>query len=798
MSGYYLKLAFRNLWSQKKYTFFNSLGLIVACLSILIISTWIKNELSFDRFHSKADRIYRLTASEDWPNGYKAHYAWMFSHDWNKQIEPFFPEIEKIARIAPMRKTAVMFNENKFFTKNVFVADSAFFDVFDIVFTQGSSNNFTKTINSVVISQTIAEKLFHDKSAIGNMIKLSGEFEEKMHDYQIVGIMQPLPYNSHFHADILVNTSDKGFLNTSYYYVLVKNGSNYKSIANKFDSFKKIHIKKENASYFTFNLQPITKIHLFSNKDRELEMNGDIKTVWLFILIGAVILVIAIINYTNLNIASYLKHSDNFIVTQYFGAQRTDTILQFLIESTIVAFFVVLISVLLHNPITDLLGGIDGFNIQGNTGISFTSLICFLLLITLILAGTYPALFFNFSFQRKKNNLKTGRAGFSKKMYLSKLMLIIQFTLSIILIIAAITIKKQNKLALSNRITQDYKNIIIFKNLNWEVKPLYPRFKEELLQSTVITDVSAAMSEPTFDDKDVFTIKDGDLKPEKKKLALHMLICDDNLVNFFNLKIIAGENFPKYIPKQTFESYILNEEATKYLGFDNPSEAIGKRLSFNFDIDSILFGGKIVGVVKDFHYATLHNEIRPLVMFQQPVWYWSFMVKYNPKNKTQALQLINETWKNVYPDYPFDYIYLDDLYNQAYSKEITQSRIINLFSIIGLLIACIGLICLTSYIAETRTKELGIRRVNGAKVADLLIMLNKNLGQWVVIAIVIAFPVGWYVMNRWLQNFAYKTEISWWIFILAGIIVLGIALLTVSWQSWRAATKNPVEALRYE
>jgi putative ABC transport system permease protein len=798
MFQYYLKLALRNLRNQKKYTLFNSLGLVIACLSIYVITIWIQNEVSFDRFHSKADRIYRLTAKEDWPNGYKAHYAWMFSHDWNRQIEPFFPEIEKIARLAPMRKTAVKFNESEFFTKNVFVADSAFFDVFDMVFTQGSSDNFIKTINSVVISQTIAEKLFHDKSAIGSMIKLSGEFEEKMHDYQVVGVMKPLPHNSHFHVDILVNSSDKGFLNTSYYYVLLKKGSDYNSIVNKFESFKKIHIKKEDAPHFTFNLQPITKIHLFSNKDRELEMNGDIKTVWLFVLVGMVILIIAIINYSNLNIASYLKHSDNFIVTRYFGAQGSDIILQFLIESSIVGFIVVFISLLLHGPVIGLLREIDGINIQRNTGVPFILLISIFLLVILIISGTYPALFFNSSLHRKRYNLKRGKDVFSKKLYFSKLMLIVQFTLSITLIIAALIIKKQNQLALSNRVTQDYKNIIIFKNLNWEIKPLYQKFKEELLRNSMITDVSAVMSEPTSDDKDVFTIKDGDLKPEKKKLALHMLICDDNLVNFLNLKIVAGDNFPKYIPKQTFESYILNEEATKYLGFDKPDEAIGKRLSFNFDVDSILFGGKIVGVVKDFHYATLHNEIRPLVMFQQPVWYWTFMVKFNPKNKAQALNLLNVSWKKVYPDYPFDYIFLDDLYNQAYSKEITQSKIINLFSIIGLLIACIGLICLTSYIAETRTKELGIRRVNGARVTDLLVMLNKNLAKWVVIAIVIAFPVSWYTMNKWLQNFAYKTELSWWIFALAGIVVLGIALLTVSWQSWKAATKNPVEALRYE
>ena len=185
-------------------------------------------------------------------------------------------------------------------------------------------------------------------------------------------------------------------------------------------------------------------------------------------------------------------------------------------------------------------------------------------------------------------------------------------------------------------------------------------------------------------------------------------------------------------------------------------------------------------------------------MFQQPIWYWTFMVKINPKNKAHALQFVNSSWQKVYPDYPFDFIYLDDLYNQAYSKEITQSRIINLFSIIGLLIACLGLVCLTSYIAETRTKEIGIRRVNGAKVIEVLLMLNKNFAKWVVIGIVIAIPIAWYAMHKWLQNFYYQTDLSWLIFILAGIVVLGIALLTVSWQSWRAATRNPVEALRYE
>lgn len=798
MYRYYLKLAFRNLWHQKKYTLFNSLGLIIACISILIISCWIKNELSYDRFHSKADRIYRLTAEEDWSNGYKTNYAWMFQSDWSKQIGPFFPEIEKIARIAPMRKTAVKFNENKFFTKNVFIADSSFFDVFDVAFTQGSKDNFMGTINSVVISQTIADKLFPGKSPIGTILQLSAEFDVKMHDYQIVGVIKPLPHNSHFHADILVNSSDEGFFFTSYFYVLLKKGSDYKSIINKFDNFKKIHIKKERAQYFTLQLQPITDIHLFSNKDREIEMNGDIKTVWLFVLIGIGILVIAILNYINLNIASYLKRADNFTVTRYFGAQKINIVLQFFVESLISGFFILFISLFLYGPIVDLMYSIGSFHIFINEGPFFIFLISLFLFVILILAGTYPALIFNSSVQRKISSLKTGKSYLPKRLYFSKMMLIIQFALSVILIIGAVTIKKQNQLALSNRVTQDCSNIIIFKNLNWEVHPLYQKFKEELLGNSLITDVLAVSDEPSYVAGDVFNIKDGDLKPEKKKLALHMLVCDDNLIDFLNLKLIAGVSFPKYIPKQTFESYILNETATKYLGFDSPDEAIDKRLSFKFDIDSILFGGKIIGVVKDFHYATLHNEIKPMVMFQQPVWYWTFMVKINPNNKAQALKFINTTWQKVYPDYPFDFIYLEDLYNQVYSKEITQSRIINLFSIIGLLIACIGLICLTSYITETRTKEIGIRRVNGAKVIEVLIMLNKNFVKWVVIGIVIAIPVALYGMNKWLQNFAYKTEISWWIFALAGIIAFVIALLTVSWQSWRAATRNPVEALRYE
>lgn len=566
----------------------------------------------------------------------------------------------------------------------------------------------------------------------------------------------------------------------------------------KFDNFKKIHLKQEEAQFITLHLQPVTDIHLFSNKDRELEMNGDIKTVWLFVLIGIGILVIAVLNYINLNIASYLKRADNFTITRYFGAQRIDIIIQFLLESIVLGFFVLFISLFLYSPVEGLLRNIESFKIYPHESTSFISLVSLLLFLIIILAGTYPALFFNSSVQRYISNFKTGKSYLPKRLYFSKLMLIIQFSLSVLLIIGAITIKKQNHLALSNRVAQNSSDIIIFKNLNWEVKPLYQKFKEELLLNSLITDVSATMTEPSFDDNDVFNIKDGDLDPEKKKLALHMLVCDDNLIDFLNLKLIAGERFPRYIPKQTFESYILNEEATKYLGFNSPDEAIGKRLSFKFDVDSILFGGKIVGVVKNFHYATLHKEIKPLVMFQQPIWYWTFMVKINPKNKAHALQFVNSSWQKVYPDYPFDFIYLDDLYNQAYSKEISQSRIINLFSIIGLLIACLGLVCLTSYIAETRTKEIGIRRVNGAKVIEVLLMLNKNFAKWVVIGIVIAIPIAWYAMHKWLQNFYYQTDLSWLIFILAGIVVLGIALLTVSWQSWRAATRNPVEALRYE
>ena len=685
-----------------------------------------------------------------------------------------------------------------FLQRNVFITDSTFFDVFDVSFTQGGKDNFITTINSVVISQTVADRLFPGKSPLGKMLQLSGEFETKMHDYQIVGVIKPMPHHSHFHADILVNSSDKGFFFTSYFYVLLKKGSDFKNIVNQFDNFKNTHIKKEQSQYFTLQLQPVTQIHLFSNKDREIEMNGDIKTVWLFILIGIGILVIASLNSINLNIASYLKRSRNFTITRYFGGQKINIFLLLLVESIILGFIVLLISLFLFNPITDLLRSLESFKTQSFENTSFLLITSFILFLILILAGTYPALHFNSTNRSSLSNFGTVAYTVHNRLYFSKLMLIVQFSLSVILIIGAITIRKQNQLAFTNRVTQDNSDILVLKNLNWEVKPLYQKLKEELLRSSLITDVTATMTEPSFDDKDVFNLKDGDLKPEKKKLALHMLVCDDNLIDFFNLKLIAGESFPKYIPKQTFESYILNEDATKYLGFNSPEEAIGKRLSFWFDTDSILFGGKIVGVVKDFHYATLHKEIRPLVMFQQPIWYWTFMIKINSKDKDQALRFINSTWQKIYPDYPFDYISLDDQYDQAYSKEINESRVVTLFSIIGLLIACIGLICLTSYITETRTKEIGIRRVNGAKVTEVLMMLNKSFAKWVIISIVVAIPIAWYGMNRWLQNFAYKTELSWWIFVLAGIIAISIALVTISWQSWKAATRNPVEALRYE
>jgi putative ABC transport system permease protein len=363
--------------------------------------------------------------------------------------------------------------------------------------------------------------------------------------------------------------------------------------------------------------------------------------------------------------------------------------------------------------------------------------------------------------------------------------------------VSAITISKQNNFMLSRSLGEMSSDILTFKNQNWESRSKYNAIHNKAMQNPLIKSFTATMDEPSGETLDALQVESSGIKDSQEEKRLFVMSVEDNFLDFFKIPLVSGRNFSTFNLNRKGEDYILNETALKRLGW-TPDEAIGQPFKIVFDTPDIFYGGTVVGVVRDFNFTTVKQEIKPYVFFQKPIFYLCFLIKVDSARKDEAIADLKKIWDEELPDYPFQYEFLSDLYRSAYSKEISQAKMTAFFSILAIIIICFGLFSVTSVLVARRTREIGIRKVNGAKVMDVMAMLNSGFIKWVLIAFVIAFPVAMYAMNKWLQNFAYRTEIKWWVFVVSGITVLAVALFTVSLQSWRAATRNPVEALRYE
>jgi putative ABC transport system permease protein len=340
-------------------------------------------------------------------------------------------------------------------------------------------------------------------------------------------------------------------------------------------------------------------------------------------------------------------------------------------------------------------------------------------------------------------------------------------------------------------------DIMVFKRQNWEVRSRYTSFRNKALQNPLIKGFTASMEEPSGETMDALKVESSAISDNLKDKELYVLPVEDNFLSFFDIKLIAGRNFSPYNSNRQGEDYILNETAVKALGW-TPGEAIGRPFKIRFATPGIFYGGTVVGVVRDFNYTSLKQEIKPYVLFQKPIFYQCYIVRIDSGRKQEAIRDLKSIWEQELPDYPFQYEFLSDLYSSSYRKEFIQAKFTAISSLLAILIICIGLFSVTSVLVAQRTKEIGIRKVNGARVRNILVMLNSGFIIWFSIAFVVACPVASYAMNIWLQNFAYRTKINWWIFVISGFAVLTVTLITVSFQSWRAATRNPVEALRYE
>jgi len=777
----------RNVKKNLMISVINLWGLILGFVCVIFIALWTKNELSYDRFHKNSENIYRVHRYFYNENGTENLHLPYVAPVIAPLLRNEYPELQSIARTFPNDMIFTSEDHVKFNETNVAFAEPDILKIFDFEGLPLDSNLLVAPF-TMIISDDEASRYFHTVDAIGKKLEFKND-DGKQYTFQVTGVFKSWKGNSHFNPDLLMSFSTlelffgkDEFTNwgSNNYQTFVMIPHLPSDFDKKLDQFIDKYYN-QGSKRSKIRLEKLTDIHFnwYSNRS------------YIYILssIAFLILIIGSINYMNLNAAIYFKRLKEIKIKKILGASQNKLALQLLTESVLFCFFALLIAVLFASAISQFVKISDNpvtFKISENTGLIFWFII--LSVLTGILSGIYPFIILS-SYKpvsvNTANNVKTRRTFFRNAL------VVFQFVVSTGFIISFLLVSKQLKFINNKELGLDKENIIVIPATPKLVEKL-DVFREQLSQNSDILAVSASKRVPSdglMDSNGANIISDD--KVTQLGFRVANVRVDGQFIPTYRIKILAGRNFNENISADS--GYILNESAVRKIGWKSPEDAIGR---------VIIYGnhkGNVEGVVQDFHYESLHNPITPIIMYYDPQSFNKVSIRVTPNDRAKTLSFIEKTWTEYnISDTPFSYEYLNDRYSRLYSSEERMRIIFSYFMIVAITIAILGMVGLSVFIIDHRTKEIGIRKINGSGVYEIMIMLNKNFVKWVVIALIIAIPITYYAMNLWLKNFAYKTGLSWWIFFLAGVIATGIAILTVSWQSWRAATRNPVEVLRYD
>jgi putative ABC transport system permease protein len=796
----YLILTIRNLKSSKGYFFINLLGLTIGICSFILIVLWIKAETSYDKFHKHARDIYRVDYLL-YEEGILEQHSASGSGAIGKEIKNTFPEVENYTRFA-RTESLVKYGDKTFKEKNILYAQSSFFDLFTFPLLMGKPDSGILAINHAVITEETAWKYFGDENPMGKMITIDG-----MSDFEVAGVVKTIPGNSHFKFDILLSYEnliknsrswDNSWVSERVYsYILLTPGADAKALEAKLPQLPEAFIgkfMKEAFFLLEYKLVRLTDIHLHSSISNELEVNGNFRNVIALGIVAVLVLLVAFINYINLATSRSVERAHEVGIRKLSGALQRDLVFQFLTESALLNLLALIISfcgVILLLPF---------FSQVMRSPLRIDYLIIITLFLILLVSGTFitgifPAVYisnFSPSLVLKGKN-PTGSVWIGR---LKNYLVVFQFTISVILIAGTVTIFHQISYMQNHDLGFDMEGLIVIdgpriirSNTFESYMNNLESFKNEILALPAVRSISGSSSVPGTEIKNsrVFGIPVEGLNTEKRIDAYYI---DDQFFKTYGLNILAGENFSKAFQEDT-RNIIINESALDYYNLKDPETTVGKLLrSGNQD-------ATIKAIISDFNQQSLKELPAPIVFFNQPANVF-FTVKTDKTGANQLIPKLEKVWTSHYPDNPFNYFFLEDYFNEQYSADRRFSGLFLASSVLAVIIACLGLSGFSAYAISRRTKEIGIRRINGATTRQILFLMNMDFQKWVLAAIIIAVPVAWLSMDRWLENYAYRIQLSWWIFVVSGITAVIIALMTISWQSWRAATRNPVEALRYE
>jgi putative ABC transport system permease protein len=802
----YFKIAFRNLFKYKGFSFINIFGLSIGITCCILILLFVKDELSYDKFNEKAERIYKVHLD--------------FELNKTKTTQPLscaplaetmlreFPEVESAVRVSNTGTSVLRYKDKVFNEDLLFQTDSTIFNIFTISMVQGDSRTALTKPFSIVLTESMAKKYFTNEEPLGKLINI-----DNAQDYTVTGIVKDCPQNTHWHYNFLVSLSSSNesrravWINNNYHtYLLLREGSSWKNLGDKMngtlenyfipdicktmgttvDELKKSGIR---ANYF---LLPMIDIHLHSNYTYDFEKNGNMAYVYIFSVIGFAILCIACINFMNLSTARAQTRAKEIGVRKTIGSTYKQILTQFLVESIILSTIALILSLMFIDLLLPLLNDISGKNIHINF-IGYLQLLpvipVFIIIISLA-AGAYPAFFLA---SLKPLAVLGGRLKLSNKGKAVRSGLVIfQFSISIILLIGTFIVQNQLKYIQNKNLGYNKEQVLIIHKIKELGKPA-TAFKEELLKYPGIISVSNSTAIPGSKDYEINTHRiNGESDDNSRLLMAFKTDCD--FLNSYQIKIKQGEFFSKDKVIDNDNSVVINESASRSFGLTDP---IGKEFVIPGYPQKSL---RIIGVISDYNFETLHSEIRPMIAYYlQPYQYGNyFSVRIRPDNFRNTFDYIKTAWNKFANNQPFEYSFHDEDFAKQYRSEQQTGKLFGIFSGLGILVACLGLFGLVTHTVERRTKEIGIRKVLGSTMNSIVFLLSKDFTKLVLFSNLIAWPVGYFLMNKWLQNFAFRTDIGIWVFFLSGIISIFIAFITICFQSIKSARANPVESLKYE
>ena len=799
MISNYLKIAVRNLWKHRGHSLINLLGLSIGMACCILIVAWVTNELSFDRFHSKADWIYRLGLEADLGTHLKAPIT---NGPAGPAIVEQYPEVLNAVRITGPENVPAKYEDRQFSEENVTYADRDFFQVFSFPLLQGNPATVLETANTVVIAEAIVPKYFDNIDPIGKIIKIGGI------DYTVTGIMADFPRNSQLQFNMLCSFETLAKLSPQRVeewmafsmgtYLLLAENVDVAALEAKFPELVDAHlgpIMQAIGGSIEFWLQSMTDVHLHSDMAIDLDNNGNIVYIYLFSGIALLVLLMACFNFINLSTALAALRAKEVGIRKTLGANRKQLMIQFLSESVVLSLLAIVLTVLLLETYSANIQTLSAYTLD----LPYFKLwwlipaLLGLALLTGLLAGAYPALYLSAYEPNEILGSKLKRGAANSR--LRQILVVSQFAITIMLLIGTSIIVRQINYINNKPMGFSKDNILFITDTDQPGIPPIQLLRDEFSRVPGVTHATAASHLPSVGIHKSIFLPEGFAQEEAQ--TMDNISIDANYLAALDMKLASGRNFSADLASDSSTACMINVTAARRFGWDEP---IGKKFHFNNmpGRDEEPYTMSVIGVIEDFHMASLHEKIEPLFVQYDPSQWHTLTLKLNPANTSATLQRLQKKWLTLVPDRPFDYIFLDDRLEESYQQEQELRSLTLAFSVLAIFIGCLGLFGMSSFTATSRTKEIGIRKVLGASVPTIFKLLSLETIALILIASLVAYPIAWYAMSNWLETFAFRVPFNWLIPVLisAGTVVL--AIFTVSYQSIKAALANPVKSLRYE